>query len=82
MIEPGKEESGQLVVHTDVEILRPKEEEPELEEDAPEEPPAEPVMDVMDVMAVSAPTPEPATELEIPLLDLGRHGWYRTACRS
>jgi protein TonB len=70
LIAPGKQESVQLVVHTDVEILRPQEEEPEPEEEAPVEPPAEPVMDVMDVMAVSAPTPEPATELQIPLLDL------------
>ena len=71
LIERGKEERVQLVVHADVEILRPKAEEPEPEEDAPEEPPEEPVMDVMDVMAASPPTPEPATELEIPLLDLG-----------
>ena len=71
LIAPGKEEGVQLIAHTDVEILRSKEEEPEPEEAVPEEPPAEPVMDVMDVMAVSAPTPEPATELEIPLLDLG-----------
>ncbi len=70
LIAPGKQERVQLVVHTDVEILRPQEEEPEPEEDAPVEPPAEPVMDVMDVMSVSAPTPEPATELQIPLLDL------------
>ena len=59
LIEPGKEERAQLVVHTDVEILRPKAEEPEPEEDAPEKPPEEPVMDVMDVMAARPPTPQP-----------------------
>lgn len=74
LIERGKEESVQLAVYTNVEILQPKpdepEPEPEPEEDAPEEPPEEPVMDIMDAVAISPPTPEPATELEIPALEL------------
>lgn len=72
LIARGREEGVQLVVHNKLEILRPKaqEQEPKPEEDAPEEPAEEPVMDVMDIMAVSTPTPEPAAELEIPLLDL------------
>ena len=52
LIERGKEESVQLAVYTNVEILQPKpdEPEPEPEEDAPEEPPEEPVMDIMDAV--------------------------------
>jgi len=73
LIQRGKDESVQLAVYTDVEIFRQErqEEEPEPEEDTPEEPPEEPLMDVMEVMSVSPPTPEPATKLEIPALDLG-----------
>ena len=73
LIERGKEESVQLVLHTGVEIFRPEPEEvePETEEDQIEEPPGEPVMDVLDLTVPSPPSAEPATELELPALDLG-----------
>ena len=73
LIERGKEESVQLAVYDNVEILRreePPEEEPEEAAEAPDEPPEEPAMEALDVMQVSPPTPQPATELEIPALDL------------
>lgn len=73
LIERGKEEGVQLVVHDNVEILRreePDEQEPEEPEQSQDAPPEEPSMDALDVMQVSPPTPEPATELEIPALDL------------
>ncbi len=71
LIERGVEEGVQIAVHTNVEIFRqqePEEEEPEEKEDAPQEPTEEPVMAALEV---SPPTPEPATKLEIPALDLG-----------
>jgi protein TonB len=73
LIKRGKQEDVQLLVHKDVQILRQeeKEEEPEPEEDAPEEPAEEPTMDPLETMALSPPTPEPATDLELPALDLG-----------
>jgi len=73
LIERGKEEAAQLVVHTGVEIFHPdpQEQEPEAKEDKIEEPPEEPVMDALDLTAPSPPTPEPATELDLPALDLG-----------
>ena len=73
LIERGTQESVQLVGHPDVEVYQPKAEEPEPEPEpeAVQEPVEEPVMDIMDVMAVSPPTPEVATELQIPALDLG-----------
>ncbi len=73
LIERGKEEGVQLLVHTGVEIFHPEPEEvePEIQEDKLEEPPEEPVMDALDLTAPSPPTPEPATELELPALDLG-----------
>ena len=72
LIENRREEGVDLVVYNNVEILRREEpeEEPDVEEEQPEEPPEEPTMDAMDVIQVSPPTPEPATELEIPALDL------------
>jgi TonB family protein len=73
LIEAGKQESVQLVVHENVQILRqqePEEEEPEETDESPEEPPEEPAMDPLDVIRVTPPTPQPATELEIPALDL------------
>lgn len=73
LIERGREEGIQFVVHTGVEIFHPEPEdsEPETKEDEIEEPPEEPVMDALDLTAPSPPTPEPAAELELPALDLG-----------
>lgn len=72
LIERGKTEDVLILVHKDVQILRQKdkEEEPEPDEEAPEEPAEEPTMDPLETMAVSPPTPEPATNLEFPPLDL------------
>jgi protein TonB len=73
LIQRGKEEGVQLAVYTNVQILhqKPEEQEPEQEDDATQEPAEEPTMEPLDVMAVTPPTPEPATDLEIPALDLG-----------
>lgn len=73
LIQRGKEEGVQLAVYTDVQILhqKPEEQEPEPEDDSTQEPAEEPTMEPLDVMAVTPPTPEPATDLEIPALDLG-----------
>ena len=73
LIQRGKEEGVQLAVYTDVQILhqKPEEQEPEPEDDSTQELAEEPTMEPLDVMAVTPPTPEPATDLEIPALDLG-----------
>jgi len=75
LIQRGRDEGVQLVVHKNVEIFRPdpdqQEPEPDPEQEVPQELAQEPTMDVMEIMQVSPPTPEPATELEIPALDLG-----------
>lgn len=73
LIERGKEDGIQLVVHTGVEIFHPDPEEPEPQEkeDKIEEPPEEPIMDALDLTAPSPPTLEPVTELELPALELG-----------
>ena len=73
LIQRGKEEGVQLAVYTNVQILhqKPEEQEPEEEDDATQEPAEEPTMEPLDVMAVTPPTPEPATDLEMPALDLG-----------
>ena len=73
LIERGKEEGVQLVLHKGIEIFHPEPEEEhrETEEDVIEEPPEEPVMDALDLTAPSPPTPEPSTELELPTLDIG-----------
>jgi protein TonB len=73
LIQRGKEEGVKLAVYTDVQILhqKPEEQEPEQEDDSTQEPAEEPTMEPLDVMAVTPPTPEPATDLEIPALDLG-----------
>jgi len=72
LIQRGKEEGVQLAVHTDVQILRQEqeEEEPEEPEDSPEEPVEEPLLDSMEVLDIAPVTPEPATELELPAMDL------------
>lgn len=72
LIEAGREEVVPLVVHENVQILRREEpeDEPEEADEAPDEPPEEPTVDALDVMQVSPPTPRPATQLEIPALDL------------
>jgi protein TonB len=73
LIEGGREEGVQLVVHRNVEILRREEPEEEPEEDTEQredEPPSEPSMDAMDLPQVTPPTPQPAENLEIPALDL------------
>ena len=72
LIQRGVEEGVQLAVYTDVQILRqePEEAEPEPDEEVTREPVEEPTMDPLDVLAVAPLTPEPATELEIPALDL------------
>ena len=72
LIDRGREESVQLVVHTGVEIFHPEPEEdlPEPEDDTPDEPPEEPLLDTLDLATPSPPTPMPATELELPSLDL------------
>jgi TonB family protein len=72
LIERGKHESVQLVVYENVQILRQEEpeEEPEDAPETPDEPPEEPAMEALDVARVSPPTPEPATRLEVPALDL------------
>lgn len=73
LIEAGREEGVQLVVHENVQILReqePEEEEPEETDDSPEEPPEEPAMEPLDTIRVTPPTPQPADQLEIPALDL------------
>ena len=44
--------------------------EPEEAPDTPEEPPEEPAMEALAVAQVSPPTPQPATRLEMPALDL------------
>ena len=72
LIERGKDEGVQIAVYTDVEVFRQeREEEPEPEEDTAQEPSAEPAMDTMDIMQASPPTPQAATNLELPALDLG-----------
>lgn len=72
LIQRGKDEGVQLVVHRDVQILRQEpEEEPEPDPDIPEEPPEEPLMDSLPTMEISPPAPQPATRLELPALDLG-----------
>ena len=72
LIQRGKEEGLQIVVHNDVQILRQeqKQEEPEQEQERPEAPPEEPQMDSLEVMDISPVTPQPATDLELPSLDL------------
>jgi len=57
------------LVHENVEIFRTEqpEPEPEPEQEAPEEPTEQPVMEALEV---KPPTPEPATDLDLPPLDL------------
>ena len=55
LIQRGKDESVQLVVHSDVQILRQEpQEEPEQDPDTPEEPPEEPLMDALPAMEISS----------------------------
>jgi len=58
-----------LPLHSVVEITppEPEQEQPEPEEQEPEEPVDEPAMESLEV---APPTPEPATNLEFPMLDL------------
>ena len=73
LIERGKDEGVQIVVHNDIQILRqePEQEEPEQEQEPSEEPPEELLMDSMEVLDMSAPAPQASTDLELPALDLG-----------
>ena len=73
LIERGREEGVQAVMHKGVEIFhpQPQDSEPESKEEEIEEPPEEPVMDALDLTAPSPPTLEPTTELNFPVLDLG-----------
>ena len=73
LIQRGKEEGVQVAVYSDVQILRqqPEERERQPEDDVTREPAEEPTLEPLDVIAVTPPTPAPATELEIPALDLG-----------
>ena len=73
LIDKGREEGEQLVVHTGVEIFHPepREELPEPEDDTPDEPPDEPPMETLDLATPSPPTPMPSSDLELPALDLG-----------
>ena len=68
LIQRGKDEGVQLVVHRDVQILRQEpQEEPEQDPDTPEEP----LMDALPAMEISPPAPQLANKLELPALDLG-----------
>jgi protein TonB len=73
LIQRGRDEGARIIVHQDVQILRREEheEEPEPEPDTPQVPPDEPQMDALPNMEVSPPSPQPATDLELPALDLG-----------
>lgn len=69
LIKSRQQQDVLLPVYSQVEILRqePEEEEPEPEEVEPEEPVEEPLMESLEI---APPTPEPALNLEVPLLDL------------
>lgn len=69
LIRAGQQETVALPVYSTVEVLReePEEDKPEIEPETPREPSEEPAMAALEI---SPPTPEPATELEIPALDL------------
>ena len=73
LIDKGREQGVQLVVHTGVEIFHPEpqDEQPEPEDDRPDEPPDEPPMETLDLATPSPPTPLPSSDLELPTLDLG-----------
>ena len=76
LIQRGKEEGLEVVEYTNVEVFRPQQEqqETESEQEMPDPPKEEPSMDSMDVMELSqtsAPSPQPALDLELPALDLG-----------
>ena len=72
LIQRGKDEGVQLLVHRDIQIFRQEpQEEPEPDPDTPEEPPEEPLMDALPAMEISPPAPQLANKLELPALDLG-----------
>ena len=73
LIEGGRDEAVQLPVYSDVTVFRQEreQEEPEPEDEAPQEPTEEPAMGALDMAEVSPPTPKPATNLELPALELG-----------
>jgi protein TonB len=73
LIEAGRQEGAQLVVQENVRILRrrePEPEEPEPSEARPDRLPEEPAAEALAVTPLSPPIPQPATELQIPALDL------------
>jgi periplasmic protein TonB len=69
LIRAGQQETVALPVYSTVEVFQQEreEEKPETEPETPREPSEEPSMASLEI---SPPTPEPATELEIPALDL------------
>ena len=74
LIQRGRDEGVQLVLHENVRVLRPQpEERPETKETPLEEPPEEPLMEALDLPAAppAPPAPVPATEPELPTLDAG-----------
>ncbi|MBE9540291.1 MAG: TonB family protein [Proteobacteria bacterium] len=73
LIDRGNEEIVQLVVHKGIEIFHPEPEQQqtEPEQNTAEEPPEEPLMETLELASPSPPTALPATELELPALDLG-----------
>lgn len=72
LIQRGRDEGVQLVLHENLRVIRPvPKEQPETEETPLEEPPEEPLMEALDMPAPTPPAPAPATELELPALDAG-----------
>ncbi|KAA1193293.1 TonB family protein [Pseudohalioglobus sediminis] len=69
LIQRGQGEQVELVVYEQVEILRPKPEQPEPEEREakPDEAPEEPQLDTLQV---APPSPQPSQALSMPTLDL------------
>jgi periplasmic protein TonB len=72
LIEGGRDEAVELPVYSDVTVFRQEreQEEPEPEDEAPQQPTEEPAMGALDIAEVSPPTPKPATNLELPALEL------------
>lgn len=72
LIQRGKEEGVQLLVHQNVQILHPEpEQEQQPEQEQLPEPAQEPTMEPLPVSAPRPPVPSPATDLEIPDMDFG-----------
>ena len=72
LIQRTQEEVVQVPVFETVQILReePEQEEPPEALEAPDRPPPEPAMEPLAIKDISPPAPVPATEFEMPALDL------------